>query len=272
MEKGAAVKREAVHGFTLVELLVVATIISILAAILLPALSKAVDRARLIACLSQVKQIGLGNSLYLNDYNQYLTPVLDNGAHLSTQDNVDYGMGLLCHGGYVSKSILWQCPGREQTGKSYWPWSGYCQWEYTAYQPACERYYFPPNYAKRYYPKLDFYINKYAWIFDPADTQRSRKRKILFVDLKHSERAPTDIPHQGIGNIALVDGSAKSLYGCWKGWVRIQIAIPDLGWGGWHVENDHARLEDYARPFFNWAEFYLREERDPALNTEVSPW
>ena len=95
-------------GFTLIELLVVIAIIAILAAILFPVFARAREKARQTSCLSNVKELGLGLLMYIQDYDE-LFP----GRYVSLvyPDYVaPYKAWYLVIDPYIKNTQIWRCP------------------------------------------------------------------------------------------------------------------------------------------------------------------
>jgi prepilin-type N-terminal cleavage/methylation domain-containing protein len=106
-------------GLTLLELLVVISLIGVLTALLLPALSKAKARTQRVACLSQMRQLGLAWALYLHDHEERYPDLRELKSSLvegfrpwSTWPPSDPRAGWAPHAlrQQLPAGSVWQCP------------------------------------------------------------------------------------------------------------------------------------------------------------------
>lgn len=126
-------------GFTLVEMLVMMAIIAIMGAVLLPALAQAREQVRAYSCLSNLRQIGLSSTLYLQDYDDRFACPQNGNTLLPDQ-----------HAPYLQQWAVWVCP----ADKIARVWDGH--WDSSSWLVRCT-----------------YVWNAYVFQGDPSDWHRS---------------------------------------------------------------------------------------------------
>jgi prepilin-type N-terminal cleavage/methylation domain-containing protein/prepilin-type processing-associated H-X9-DG protein len=162
------------RAFTLVELLVVIAIIAVLAAIAFPVMARARETGKQTSCLSNIRQIGMANQLYVQDYDGAYAQTKRTTAHPDVDDadgsydDPDYGTVFALISSYVGKSVdeehldverLYACPS-----------------DPAPYDPACE------SLNEQAPPVTSYLVNGY-FIFGLIESQVPKPAStVLFVE------------------------------------------------------------------------------------------
>lgn len=206
MNRLASPRQNNAHAFTLIELLIVISIIAVLAALLFPVFQAVREKAKAAACLSNQKQIGLASMMYSEDSDGALLQYYYSGFAA----NQGYWPNRLYP--YLSSRAVLVCPSRtqfpdaateavkEQTGETGYglalPYPGSGYYPESRYQSPAQHVYLMDDigtgsfsqtevykaYVNMPYPDPNFlYTNNYAYHASP-DPRHSGKVSVIFLD------------------------------------------------------------------------------------------
>jgi prepilin-type processing-associated H-X9-DG protein/prepilin-type N-terminal cleavage/methylation domain-containing protein len=205
----------AIKGFTLVELLVVISIIAMLIGILLPALNKARQQAKKLICTSNMRQVGIAAQAYIIDSENRLPP---SSCHITNPDQ--YWLRVLSK--YTGEQLLFHCPSDKSKNFVDWnkPLNEQQDKRYSSFavnallDPVCFRY---GGNMNRYNRVDSIRRPMYCiWISEAPDTENFQLADHIHPEswegsVEYAKKFIAWDRHMGKSNYLFVDGHVENL-------------------------------------------------------------
>jgi prepilin-type processing-associated H-X9-DG protein/prepilin-type N-terminal cleavage/methylation domain-containing protein len=217
------------RAFTLMELLVVISIIMILAGMLVPAANRALNQARATSCGSQLRQIGTAVQMYGVNHAEYLPGCADSygyqffGRFKGATEEVDFTLGYLSE--YVnSERDIWQCPSTSEDDfmpRAMGPCTGYGYNYYYLTELKEKGNWWDPDY-------------QYSWQGLPESVIRDYTTTLVFADSARDWMGP-------IEENWFLDPTSQCL--AWPGWESLYVHFRhslrcNVLWADGHVTSE----------------------------------